>query len=402
MERSLSVLVVDDDPFVRSTLIRQLSTLGVADVAGAADGGEAGVCIAKKQPPYDVIITDLQMPGEDGLQLLRKLSSDHPGPAVILISGLDARMMRTAEEIARQRGIRIIGSVMKPVSTNTLQALLARASNPAEASVVPQPAQDIAPEELMAALASNQIQVAVQPQVRLLDGLACGVEALARWTRTNGEAVPPQQFVALAEKHHLISALTERVVRQAFDLAAGWQAAGLDLKVSVNLAPLNLAELDLPDRLLKLAQDIGIPSGRLVLEVTESGISGGAANVLEVLGRLRLAGFGISIDDFGTGYSSLQRLNWVPFTELKIDRSFVVAAPLDAKARSIVHSSLTLARDLGLTSVAEGVETAEQMEILRDMGCDVVQGFYLSKPLAPGDMASWVAARADAASAASR
>lgn len=397
MERSLSVLVVDDDPFVRSTLIRQLSTLGVKDVDGAADGGEARACVERKQQPFDVIITDLQMPGEDGLQLLRKLSGDRPGPAVILISGLDARMLRTAEEIAHQRGIRVLGCVMKPVSTGTLEAVLARASEPADAGIAPQRPRDIAPEELMAALASDQIRIAVQPQLRLIDGRPCGVEALARWTRSNGESVPPPQFVALAERHHLIGAMTDRVVRQAFALAGDWASAGLDLKVSVNLAPLNLAELDLPDRLLKLAQDAGISSSHLVLEVTESGIAGGAANVLEVLGRLRLAGFGISIDDFGTGYSSLQRLNWVPFTELKIDRSFVIAVSFDAKARSIVHSSLTLARDLGLTSVAEGVETAEQLEILRNLGCDVVQGFYVSKPLAPEEMVSWVARFGDVA-----
>lgn len=188
MARSLSVLVVDDDPFVRSTLIRQLSTLDVADVAGAADGREAGALFARRQPPYDVIITDLQMPGEDGLQLLRKLSGDHPGPAVILISGLDARMLRTAEEIAHQRGIRVLGSVMKPVSTSTLQALLERASRPAQVSAVAPQAQDIAPEELMAALASNQIRIAVQPQLRLLDGRVCGVEALEAHDRRSGAA----------------------------------------------------------------------------------------------------------------------------------------------------------------------------------------------------------------------
>lgn len=393
MTSDLSVLVVDDDAFVRRTLMRQLESLSISEVAGADSGASAHERIAQRGEPFDVVISDLQMPGEDGLQLLRKLSGEGPRPAVILISSFDPRLLRTAEEIAKQLGVRVLGSVVKPVSTRSLGALLERARAPRSRSPAPTQEADVTPEELMAALAAEQIRIAVQPQLRLADQRVHGVEALARWTRTGGHPVPPSQFIRLAESHHLISPLTDQVVRQAFSLAAHWQSLGLDLSVSVNLAPMSLDDLDFPDRLHRQAQQMGVPSSRLVLEVTESGMSDAPANLLEVLGRLRLAGFGISIDDFGTGYSSLQRLSWVPFTELKIDRSFVMAAPDDSKARSILQSSLSLARDLGLISVAEGVETAAHLELLGELGCDVVQGYYLSRPLPPSELPGWVGSR---------
>lgn len=394
MDRKLSILVVDDDPFVRGTLVRQLASLGVARADGAADGREAGARMADTDTRYDVIVTDLQMPGEDGIQLLRRLSQGAADPAVILISSLDPKLLHTAEEIAHQRGVRVLGSLTKPVSTSALAALLARINDErqpvaasAKAGLIPSAA------DLATALEHEQIHVAVQPQLRLADDRVCGVEALARWTLADGRAVPAPLFVALAEQHGLIAPLTEHVASVAFGLAARWHARGLDLHVSVNLAPAVLDDIGLPDRLQRMAQSAGVPANRLVLEVTETGISTGTANMLEVLGRLRLAGFGISIDDFGTGYSSLQRVSWVPFTELKIDRSFVVGAAHAAHARSIVHSSLALARDLHLTSVAEGVESVEQQEMLRNMGCDVIQGYYVSRPMDPGSLPGWLATR---------
>lgn len=404
MQSVESALVVDDDLFVRTTIMQQLRTVGLHRVEGAADGGEARRRLASGER-FDVVITDLLMPGEDGLQLLRALSTEHAAPSVILISGLESKLLQAAEQIAQQRGIRVLGSLVKPISTVTLRTLLERAGAPQERDTEPAgggEAPDITPEELMAALHGDEIHIALQPQVRTLDNRPYGAEALARWTPAGRKPIPPALFVALAERSNLITALTDTIVRQAFATAADWQHRGLGLHVSVNLAPLTLGSLDTPDRLVAAARAAGASPGRIVLEVTEGGIVDQGTNVLEVLTRLRLAGFGISIDDFGTGYSSLQRLNWVPFTELKIDQSFVKAAPGDAKARSIVQSSIVLARDLGLISVAEGVETAEQRSLLGELGCNVLQGYYVSPPLPPEEASAWLSTRIDNGSDADR
>ncbi len=389
----VSVLVVDDDDFVRSTLLRQLAALGVARSTGAASGEQARELLA--QAAYDVVITDLQMPGEDGLQLLRSVAENQPDTAVILISGVDSRLLRAADDVARLRGIHVLGSLTKPVSTIDLRTLLGSLGAPkAERPVAISPLP-IDAARLRRALESDQITIALQPQALIKDGRICGAEALARWTDPEFGPIPAQDFVELAERSGLIGLLTERVVKQSFDIAAHWAQIGLPVRLSINLSPGTLDALDAPEMLLSQAHAAGVSPDQITLEVTERGISGDATDILEVLARLRLLGFRLALDDFGTGFSSLERLNRMPFTELKLDRSFVIMAPTDAKARSILHSSLVLARDLGLFTVAEGVETAEQLALLRDLGCDAIQGYWLSPAMPPAALPAWASPRMD-------
>lgn len=395
MHADVSVLVVDDDDFVRSTLLRQLATLGVARSAGAASGEQARALLA--QATYDIVITDLQMPGEDGLQLLRSVAENQPQAAVILISGVDPRLLRAADDVARLRGIHVLGSLTKPVSTIDLRTLIdgidtPRATKPASAIIAPLP---IDAERLRKALEDNQITIALQPQALIKDGRICGAEALARWTDPEFGPIPTQDFIELAEQSDLIELLTDSVVKQSFAIAADWAQIGLPVRLSINLSPATLYALDAPEKLLSQAHAAGVSPDQITLEVTERGISGDATDILEVLARLRLLGFRLALDDFGTGFSSLERLNRMPFTELKLDRSFVIMAPTDAKARSILHSSLVLARDLGLFTVAEGVETAEQLALLRDLGCDAIQGYWLSPAMPPSALPAWASPRID-------
>jgi EAL domain-containing protein (putative c-di-GMP-specific phosphodiesterase class I)/ActR/RegA family two-component response regulator len=395
MLTEVSVLVVDDDDFVRSTLLRQLATLGIARSAGAASGAQARQLLA--QATYDVVITDLQMPGEDGLQLLRSVAENQPNAAVILISGVDPRLLRAADDVARLRGIHVLGSLTKPVSTIDLRTLLDAVGNTATPApgAAPIALMPIDASRLRSALESDLITIALQPQALIKDGRICGAEALARWTDPELGSIPAQDFVEVAEQSGLIEALTDSIVRQSFAVAAHWAHIGLPVRLSVNLSPDTLGVLDAPERLLAQARQAGVSPDQITLEVTERGISGDATDILEVLARLRLLGFRLALDDFGTGFSSLERLNRMPFTELKLDRSFVIMAPTDTKARSILHSSLVLARDLGLFTVAEGVETAEQLALLRDLGCDAIQGYWLSPAMPPSALPVWASPRMD-------
>jgi len=209
--------------------------------------------------------------------------------------------------------------------------------------------------------------------------------------------VPPLAFVPLAESCGLIHPMTDRILEQA--LAFARRAAIRDhetpLTVSVNLAPVVLADRGLPDRVGRLLADGGVEPGRLVLEVTESAALAERASFLEVLSRLRLRGVELSIDDFGTGSSSLQRLDQVPCSELKIERAFVGEISRRPEAEAIVRSTIELGHRLGLRTVAEGVEDAETLRWLRDAGCDRAQGYLFSRSLPTDAFEIWLAAWPD-------
>jgi len=263
----------------------------------------------------------------------------------------------------------------KPVEPETLNRMF-RAQNPA----------DYHPTEadLGEAIDADQIIVHYQPKIDLLgdrSGVVGGVEALARWNHPHHGLIPPVRFIPLAEQTGLIDKLTWSVLQSATHQLQSWAADGLKVSVAVNLAMPLLNDLDLPDKIQDLLRDRGLTHDRLLLEVTESGAMADVTRTMDIMVRLRLKGIGVSLDDFGTGYSSLVQLYRMPFSELKIDRSFVANLGRDEEARAIVQMSADLARNLGLTICAEGVETRTALDILRKMGCDRAQGYLFSPPV---------------------
>ena len=196
--------------------------------------------------------------------------------------------------------------------------------------------------------------------------------------------VRPVHFINVAEREGLIDRMTERVLEKACAWKVRWARDGLHLKISVNVSMLNLGDVSAADRYQNIVQSHGVDPHDVVLEITESSVMGEAASALNVLARLRLKGFGLSIDDFGTGYSSLAQLSHIPFTELKIDQSFVTGAPSQPRKRAVIEASLELARKLDLRVVGEGVETIDEWQMLAELGCTVAQGYLIAKPT-PGD-----------------
>lgn len=201
----------------------------------------------------------------------------------------------------------------------------------------------------------------------------------------------PDQFIAMAEEHGLIDALTGVVLTGALRQARLWQDAGLSLHVAVNVSMDNLAALEFTDFVVREVGKAGVPLTSLVLEVTESRLMKDSLGPLDILARLRLKRIGLSIDDFGTGHSSLAQLRDIPFDELKVDRSFVHGAYRDASLRAIVEASLGMARQLGMKTVAEGVEEQADWDFLRAAGCDLAQGYFIAKPMPAADLAGWIA-----------
>jgi len=234
---------------------------------------------------------------------------------------------------------------------------------------------------LRQALQRNEFFLVFQPQLDASTGVMVAAEALIRWTHPSRGVISPLEFIPVAEENGLIVPIGEWVIRKACQEAARWQAGGLDLRVAVNLSPLQFKAPELLASVRAALADSGLPPQRLELEITEGALMAESSQTLATLTALRDMGVRVSLDDFGTGYSSMSYLKRLPLSSLKIDRSFVEGLPHQDESVAIVRAILSLASSLGFNVTAEGVETAEQANILKHMSCDMVQGFLFSKPV---------------------
>ncbi|MFL5126344.1 MAG: EAL domain-containing protein [Sphingomicrobium sp.] len=238
------------------------------------------------------------------------------------------------------------------------------------------------------ALEAQRLRMVYQPKVALKDGSLVRVEALVRWDDPVLGAVEPSRFVPLAEQHGLIDDLTQWGLRTILKQWLDWRDDGIDTCIAFNISALSLESLDFPDLVERLCRALGVPTDRLVLELTE-GATQPLIKLMDTLTRFRIKGIGLAIDDFGTGYSSLMQLRQLPFTEVKIDQAFIADVERSRDCRLIIQSITDLAHGLGLSATAEGVETMQQLRLVRELGCDVVQGYLVSPPLEPSALKGW-------------
>ena len=380
------VLIVDDEAIQRLILARCVEMLGwKADTAENLD--EAVSKFSARA--HDVVVIDLCLGEQDGLHLLRHLRRDHADPSIIFVSGVDDRIRGAAFRVARDLGLRVAGTLAKPIDPYSLHALLL--SNPARIRndsrlVTGSPGAD----ELDQALRDNEIHAEYQPKTDLITGEIVGVEALARWHSPTRGNVPPDQFVPVAEQSDLINRLTYRIMEDAIAACRTWREVRPDCSVAVNISPHVLPDPRLLSTIDKILAQYRMPPGALIAEVTESTMISNLPVATEVLTRMSIRGVRVSMDDFGTGYSSLLSLLRMPFTELKIDRSFVSVCRTDPEAWKIVRATVSLARELGMRVVAEGIETEDLSDRLRDAGCDMGQGWFFGRPMRAEALMAWI------------
>ncbi|MET3335038.1 putative signal transduction protein with EAL and GGDEF domain [Bradyrhizobium japonicum] len=244
---------------------------------------------------------------------------------------------------------------------------------------------------LRRAIAEGALTLSYQPQIRSCDGAIHGVEALSRWRDAVLGDVSPAKFIPLAEECGLIEQIGLWSVREACRQMASWRRAGLNIPcVSVNLSPINFRNVTLAARLKDILAEYDLPADALMLEITEGAFMQDGVAALETMNAIRELGVGLSLDDFGTGYSSLSRLAHLPIRELKIDRSFMRDIERDASALAIATAVVRVGQGLGMTVVAEGVETEGQRKTLAELGCDVVQGFFYAPALPPVAFERWL------------
>jgi EAL domain-containing protein (putative c-di-GMP-specific phosphodiesterase class I)/DNA-binding NarL/FixJ family response regulator len=387
--RSLRMMVVEDQAVQRRIAVRMLRNLGVEDVEEAEDGLQALMLLKGRATGPDIVLSDLRMPGMDGIEFLRELGQARPTTSVVLTSGLEPTLMGAAEAVARADGLDVLGTLEKPLTPDKLGNVLRRYVPPGDRHSLTF-TRPLEREELEQAIADGRIYAEFQPRVRVADSDVRGAEALARWRHAERGRIPPAEFIPMAEQCGLIDSLTWVMLDQAMTQAALWKRLGEDWTVSVNLSLHYLGYQSVADRIAALAERHAIEPRRIILEVTESLASTRVSTVIANLARLRMRGFGIAIDDYGTGYASLAQLCQIPFSELKVDRSFVHGASDRPTLKALLSSCLELARQLRLESVAEGVESAADLSMLRQLGCDEVQGYLIARPMPADELGTWI------------
>ena len=379
----LNCLVIEDDDFQRGMVVNMLRSLGVSRVREAGNGKQALAVLHDTQgQPVDIALCDMDMPEMDGMECLRRMGQEKSAVAVIILSTLDRALLASVETMSRAYGIKLLGVVEKPITRAQLDRMIAQYER---AESKPQPPRTAARvfslEEVLHGVREQQFEPYFQPKLDFKTGRVVGAEALARWNHPQHGVVAPYAFITLLEQAGEMEQLTFQMLEQSARACRALHDQGHQLTLSVNLSLTSLTDTTLAQRIIQLVRDTGLDPHHLVLEVTESAAMTDVAPALENLARLRMHGFGLSIDDYGTGYASMQQLTRVAFTELKIDQSFVKDFASNPALSIIVESSIDMARKLKVKSVAEGVETQQDWDALKSMGCDTAQGYFIARPM---------------------
>lgn len=383
-------MVVEDHDFQRQVARRLLEEIGVGKVLEAADGRSGLALLGQQEHLVDIVLVDLDLPHMDGIEFIGHVARERLAAAVVVQTALDPALLNTVRLMARASGMRVLGTVEKPLTKAKLAGvidLFFAADLDADDESLPEIDEGLLAE----ALANDAFQAWFQPQVAIASGFVTGVEALTRWS-LNDHAVPPDRFIPVMESCGLIDALTERILAQACRWHSRWRDEGIELGISVNVSMHNLADTAAADRYQAIVQSAGVSPADVTLEITESSMMDEAAQMLNVLARLRLKGFQLSVDDFGTGWSSLAQLAQLPVTELKIDQGFVNGAASDVRSRAVVEASIELGQKLHLTTVAEGVRSIEEWQMLAELGCSRAQGELIGPAVRGDGLAEAIAA----------
>ncbi|MEQ8397597.1 EAL domain-containing response regulator [Thalassobaculum sp.] len=383
---SRNLLVVDDEPDL-GALVRDAATELDYSAVAVDSSDEFKRCY---NPSIDTVVLDLALPGTDGIELIRFLADQSSRASVILMSGCDPRVMNSARGLAEAHGLRVVGAISKPVDLDVLERLLGQSTH--VAPLRPQrTAEQPSEGELRDAIANKELRVHYQPKISLTSCQVTGVEALVRWQHPQRGLLSPAGFLATAVESDLIGDLTMMVLEQGLNDLRHWDRRGLAVpSLAVNFDAASLRDLSLPDQIVNALRVHGVSADRLIIEVTETKMVETVANAMEILTRLRMRGIGLSIDDFGTGHSTMSQLEAFPFSELKIDRSFINGVGRNEHTEAIVRSSIELAHSLQMAVVAEGIETFRQLEALHLMKCDAAQGYLVARPAGADDFESWL------------
>jgi len=376
------IYILDDEQEQTKLLSRIIDQCGIPNTSFSR--AKQFFQIIKHYEKNSILLLDLNMPDIDGIEVMRKLAKHANPPKLILMTGHDSSVLHSAEKLGKAHQLEIITSFNKPIDIDGLEALLqehAKSNQTQHSSPQTKQPTTISPENLLTAIEQDELVLHYQPKFDIQENKLVAVEALVRWNHSTHGLIFPDQFIPMAEQHNLIDKLTRWVLNTAVKQEQAWNTKNINIGIAVNISAFDVTSLTLPEQLATLIKKSKLDPTKITLEVTESALMGELVTSLDILTRMRLKGIGLSIDDFGTGYSSLSQLHRVPFSELKIDRSFVSNMEVDSEAKAIVKTCVMLGHELNMNVIAEGVETKTDLETLKSLKCDLAQGYYFSKPL---------------------
>lgn len=372
------VLVVDDHALQCLHLRDLLQHAGFGRVDTVDSAGEALDRI--RAEGHHLVVMDISMPGMDGVQFIHELARLNLRPILAVVTACSRRMANSVGLMAKENGFSMLGAFVKPVTGEQIASLAERLQQrvPPQAADPADNSHLLDRDSIESALREGSIQAWFQPKKSLASGAIVGAEALVRWKHRGLGLMLPGSFLRTLRQYGLDHELLTRMLADSLTAYRAWRQRGFRVPVSINLPVSLLDRPQLPDELYEQVTLGGIPAEDVTFELLEDDMTVAPGNYYMGASRLRLKGFGLSQDDFGKGYSSMYSLISTPFTEVKIDRAFVHGVTRDEVRAAALMASVQLGRQLGLQVTAEGVETMEDLQFLRRIGCDCVQGFLIS------------------------
>jgi EAL domain-containing protein (putative c-di-GMP-specific phosphodiesterase class I)/CheY-like chemotaxis protein len=387
---SMQFLVAEGEPVQRELLAGMLRHMGAQHVHTAPDGHTAlrafdlGV-----SPAIDIAIIDIALPGMDGLELIRRLAELKCRAGLIVVGAQSGDVMFAVETMSLAYGVDLLGTVAKPMSAAKLEALIDNYTAPAKPVSAPaHPAFTFA--EVGRGLQAREFDPFFQPKIELETGQVTGLEMFARWRHPQHGVLGPSAFVNVLEDAGRVDFLDWSMIDKSVAACRILHDQGIPISFSINVDPSTLSHPQFIAQITACLERHRILPGYITFEITESSVLAIDPHFLERLLRLRMMGFGLAIDDYGTGRSNLQLLASIPFSELKIDRSFVDGASKKRAIGTVLKSCLGLARSLDRRSCAVGVETKQDWDFLQGIGCTYAQGYYIASPMPVEDFPAWL------------
>ncbi|BBF83887.1 diguanylate cyclase [Aquitalea magnusonii] len=379
------VLIVEDSSLHRQRASDICQQLGFGSIRHAGNG-EEGMAMVRERLP-DLLLLDLEMPRMDGVQVMQQLAQENLAPPIILTSGKDYMLISTLELMGAGLGLPVLGGLKKPLKQSQLQDLLQRLCR--QASKHGEDCRLYDPASVRQALEQGQIIPHYQPKVDLKSGHIKGAEMLARWQHPTDGLISPARFIPVIEQQDWATELTLSMLEQGLRQWQEWARHGLRLPLSINLSARSLQDSSLISAVESRLQHSRVPARYIIFEVTETAIADKLTEAIGIAARLRLTGIGLSIDDFGTGFATLQQLTRFPFTELKIDQSLVTSIADKPHLQAITDSIIALGNRMQLCTVAEGIETQQDLDTMLQHGCLMGQGYFIARPMDASQFLLW-------------
>jgi EAL domain-containing protein (putative c-di-GMP-specific phosphodiesterase class I) len=390
MAAAQTILVIDDDGDIGEIVCATAIAMGFKCTVTT----NAKMFLEKLSADTTLILLDLMMPEMDGIELLRRLGERKCKSGIVLMSAVGKRTMESAGQLAQVLGLSIVGNLEKPFPRGELEQVMRRLPHPAPEAppdVHPSPEFKVDKEELKSAIVHDEFVVYYQPQIHIATGCVIGVEALVRWQHPKRGLIFPDNFLGRMEEFGLIDELGWIVANRGMsDVGNFTNGDGKAFMLSLNASVHSLCNLNFPDILVSIAEKHGVSPASVTIEILETGLFKELSRTLDTLTRLRMKHVKLSIDDFGTGYAMMKQLKSIPATELKIDKSFVQEMIGNHSDRIMVQKTIEMGHELGTQVIAEGVETQEQLDLLRSSGCDGAQGYLFSRAIPAAEMVRWL------------